>query len=177
MPSESEIKMVVGLGNPGKSYQSTRHNVGARIVDALEKNPSGLFLFTPPAFMNACGGPTAEAARQRGVGPEQVLVVCDDFALPLGALRIRSKGSSGGHHGLESILQAFGTSGIPRLRVGIGPVPPEEDPAELVLADFTREEEGKMETMIQRAAEAIGVTAVRGLEAAMNAYNQTGVEG
>ena len=145
------------------------------MIDALNDHVQGLFLLKPPGFMNTCGGPTSEAAKKRGISPEEILVVCDDFSLPLGTIRIRLKGSSGGHNGLESILQAFETLGIPRLRLGIGLVPPGVDPAEFVLEAFQRNQEMKIRPVIERAAEAVGVIAQKGLEAAMNIYNQRGV--
>src|SRR4051794_40808770 len=101
------IKMVVGLGNPGKKYENTRHNVGYRVLDLLEKNkPSHVLLYRPSVFMNSVGAPVAEVVRKKGYQWQEILVVCDDFSIPLPRLRVRLKGSSGGHNGLDSILQA-----------------------------------------------------------------------
>src|ERR1700729_235608 len=106
------IRLIVGLGNPGARYDSTRHNVGYRVIDRLAEGerPAGVRLLKPETvFMNESGGPVAAAARKNGIRPEEILVICDDFALPLGQLRIRLKGSSGGHNGLDSILTMLGT--------------------------------------------------------------------
>ena len=93
------IKMAVGLGNPGKSYAVTRHNIGYRVIGLLEDEKwNGMDLFKPGGFMNASGGPVAERARRHGCIPQEILVICDDFALPLGSLRLRLKGSAGGHN-------------------------------------------------------------------------------
>ena len=98
--------------------------------------------------------------------------MCDDFSIPLGSLRIRLKGSSGGHNGLDSILQSLGTLDVPRLRVGIGPVQEGEDPADFVLEVFKSKEKAMVEEMIQKAAEAVRVSVLEGLETAMNRFNQ-----
>jgi PTH1 family peptidyl-tRNA hydrolase len=169
---KSKIKMAVGLGNPGKTYASTRHNIGSRVIDALQEEKwDGLDLYKPTGFMNTCGGPVTQAARERGYGPQDIVVVCDDFAIPLGNLRLRLKGSSGGHNGLDSILQMFDTQDVPRLRIGIGPVPAEEDPARFVLMAFKKDEKELVAKMIERAAEALKVIASEGFEAAMNRFN------
>jgi PTH1 family peptidyl-tRNA hydrolase len=167
------IKLVVGLGNPGKSYATTRHNLGYGVVDALEKDRfSQIDLFKPTGFMNSSGDPVSQEARRRGLNPQNILVICDDFSLPLGTLRLRLKGSSGGHNGLDSILQTFGTLEIPRLRLGIGPVPPAEDPADFVLESFKKSEKSQVKEMIGRAAKAVQVIADQGMEIAMNQFNQ-----
>jgi PTH1 family peptidyl-tRNA hydrolase len=167
------IKLVVGLGNPGRNYSATRHNIGYRVIDALEdEHWDGLEMLKPESFMNTSGGPVAEMARRNGWAPQDILVVCDDFALPLGSLRLRLKGSSGGHNGLDSILNTFATQDVPRLRVGIGPVPPGEDPADFVLTAFKKNEKELVQEMVLRAAEAVKVIAAEGFEAAMNTYNK-----
>src|SRR5580765_4263146 len=121
------IKLAVGLGNPGKTYTSTRHNLGYRVIDVLEKEKwDAMDLLKPTGFMNSCGGPVQEEARRNGYSPQDILVICDDFMLPLGSLRLRLSGSSGGHNGLDSILTSLGTPEVPRLRLGIGPVPAQE---------------------------------------------------
>lgn len=169
--------MVVGLGNPGKGYEATRHNVGYRVLDALKKNPpAGVHLFKPTGFMNTSGVSVAEKMRHMGCLPQDLMVVCDDFALPLGALRLRLKGSSGGHNGLDSILEILGTLDVPRLRVGIGPVPPGDDPAEFVLAPFPKKENSQIHEMVEQAAEAVRLAISEGIEAAMNRFNQKPVQ-
>jgi PTH1 family peptidyl-tRNA hydrolase len=166
------IKLVVGLGNPGRSYASTRHNIGRRVVERLEKKkPDGIQTYFPDVFMNTSGGPVARIVRKKGLFPENILVILDDFELPLGRLRIRLKGSSGGHNGLKSVLENLGTQDVPRLRVGIGPVPTEEDPADFVLKPFTSGEKKEVEKAIEEAAEAVCVAASEGIETAMNRFN------
>jgi peptidyl-tRNA hydrolase, PTH1 family len=169
------IRLIVGLGNPGARYDRTRHNVGYRVIDRLRKGeplPSVRLLKPETVFMNESGGPVAELARKNGIGPAEILVICDDFSLPLGRLRIRLKGSSGGHNGLNSILTTLGTPAIPRLRVGIGPVPAGEDPADFVLKSFARGEEKAVNAVIEKAAEAARMAVTGGSETAMNTFNQ-----
>jgi PTH1 family peptidyl-tRNA hydrolase len=167
------IRLVVGLGNPGKAYAATRHNVGYRVVDALKESGwKGAALLKPSGFMNSSGGPVAEAARHAGIEPGRILVVCDDFMLPLGAMRIRLKGSSGGHNGLDSILQVLGTQDVPRLRLGIGPVPAGHDPADFVLTAFKKPERLPLDEMVERGVEAVKMIAEDGFESAMNHFNK-----
>jgi PTH1 family peptidyl-tRNA hydrolase len=167
------IKLVVGLGNPGKTYAATRHNVGYRVVDALKESGwKGADLLKPSGFMNSSGGPVAEEIRHAGIVPGQILVVCDDFMLPLGTMRIRLKGSSGGHNGLDSILQVIGSQEIPRLRLGIGPVPPGQDPADFVLTAFKKPERAPLDEMVERAVEAVKIIVDQGFESAMNQFNK-----
>ena len=167
------IKLVVGLGNPGKSYAPTRHNIGRRVVESLEDDkPQGIMLFNPEVFMNTSGVPVAQLARKKGIAPDEVLVVSDDFELPLGQLRLRLKGSSGGHNGLASVLENFGTQDVPRLRVGIGPVPEAQDPAEFVLKPFASGERKAVDDAIVLAAQAVRVVVMEGMEPAMNQFNR-----
>lgn len=165
--------MVVGLGNPGRAYAGTRHNVGRRIAEAVQHElPSSVHVYWPETFMNVCGAPIAAAARKKGVSPGELLLITDDFELPLGTLRIRQKGSSGGHNGLQSVLEAFGTSVIPRLRVGIGPVPDGQDPADFVLKPFPASDRKQVGDVLVRGAEAVRTAVTEGVETAMNRYNQ-----
>jgi PTH1 family peptidyl-tRNA hydrolase len=162
----------VGLGNPGKPYAATRHNIGFRVLNALEKDRwDGMDLFKPESFMNASGGPVAAYARQNGIAPQEILVICDDFMLPLGSIRLRLKGSSGGHNGLDSILKTLGTLDVPRLRLGVGLVPPNEDPADFVLTAFKKSERDAVDDLIDRASQAVKVIATDGFESAMNKFN------
>ncbi|MFA5975785.1 MAG: aminoacyl-tRNA hydrolase [Elusimicrobiota bacterium] len=164
--------MVVGLGNPGPSYADTRHNVGYRVFDLLEeKKPEQVFLYRPSVFMNTVGGPVAQVARKKGVHPHELLVICDDFSIPLGTLRLRLQGSSGGHNGLDSILASFGTKAVPRVRLGIGPVPAEADPADFVLQRFPKGDRAVVEKMTARAAEAVLAALTDGMDYAMNQFN------
>jgi PTH1 family peptidyl-tRNA hydrolase len=167
------IKLVVGLGNPGKAYAATRHNIGRRVVEFLQKDKlPGVLLYVTDVFMNTSGVPVAQLVRKKGLSPEELLVVSDDFELPLGSLRLRPKGSSGGHNGLKSILENLGTEDVPRLRVGIGPVPDGEDPAEFVLKSFASSEKKRMQESVEQAADAVRVAAEFGIELAMNRFNK-----
>ncbi len=166
------IKLVVGLGNPGKSYASTRHNIGRRVVEFLqEEKLDDVNLYIPDVFMNSSGVPVAKLVHKKGLLPDEILVVSDDFELPLGSLRIRLKGSSGGHNGLNSILDHLGTQNVPRLRIGVGPVPAGKDPADFVLEPFGKGERTEVTTIIARAASAVVRAVQKGIETAMNEFN------
>lgn len=124
--------------------------------------------------MNESGIPIAALARKNGIGPDEMLIVCDDFAIPLGELRIRLKGSSGGHNGLKSIFEQIGTQEVPRLRVGIGPVPEGMDPADFVLQTFSKAETMAVESAVERARNAAHVAIEEGVTAAMNRFSGKG---
>ncbi len=167
------IKLVVGLGNPGKAYTFTRHNIGRRVLERLESDPpAGVFLFIPDSFMNVSGPPTAELLRRKGLTPQQLLAVVDDFELPLGILRLRPSGSSGGHNGLKSIFEALGTQDVPRLRIGVGPVPEGMDPADFVLGSFNGIEKTRIsEAVLPRAEACVRRIIESTVESAMNEFN------
>lgn len=185
------IRLVVGLGNPGPRYQGTRHNVGFLMADraaeargaswrpwkglgevAQAEGPGRpLYLAKPTTFMNFSGRMVGAFSRQKGIAPDEILVCFDDIALPVGALRLRARGSAGGQKGMASVIEALGTEEIPRLRLGIGPVPPDADAAEYVLARFRPSERGALSDGLVRASEALDVALEKGLEAAMNAFN------
>lgn len=185
------MKLIVGLGNPGAKYKDTRHNVGFEVVGRLAKKfatgtPRAKFqgemveavvagqkslLLTPLTYMNASGASVLATRDFYKIENENILVVCDDFALPLAKLRLRGKGSSGGQKGLEDILRRLGTDELPRLRIGIGIPPPGRDVAGYVLSRFTSEEQPPMNTAFDRAAEAAIAWAGQGLATAMNQYN------
>ena len=174
--------LVVGLGNPGARYASTRHNVGYLVLDRVHRPlPEGIpvrygedtWLFKPGVFMNASGGAVQRAAAQHGVLPEHTLVVCDDWSLPLGQLRLRGEGSAGGHHGLESVIEHLGATAFPRLRVGIGAAPPQADPATFVLSPFAPDEWRVMDGALTAATQAVAAWLHDGLAAAMNQCNRT----
>lgn len=163
---------MVGLGNPGPEYRDTRHNVGFGALDLyasrsklqptglkaagqrlgdLYRSPDRRFaLLWPGTFMNLSGGAVAAAARQLQISPASILVITDDFHLPLGALRIRAAGSSGGHKGLASIASALGTQDYPRLRLGVGS--PAGDKVDFVLSRFRRSEEKAVNEMLETAS-------------------------
>jgi len=185
------MKLIVGLGNPGVQYQGTRHNVGFEVAARLAKQfgsgtPRARFqgetieakiagqkvlLLTPLTFMNLSGGSVLAARDFYKIEHPGILVVCDDFNLPLAKLRLRSKGSSGGQNGLDDVISRLGTDEIPRLRIGVGPPPPGRDVAGYVLSRFTKDEQPIISEAIKRASDAATTWAELGLEAAMNQYN------
>ena len=184
--------LVVFLGNPGPRYECTRHNAGFMAGDALAKklgvnisrlrfkaltaaceiNGERVLLMKPQTFMNLSGEAVGEAARFYKIPPEHVLVVSDEVSLPLGKLRVRQKGSAGGHNGLKSIIAALGSDGFPRVRIGVGAPPhPEYDMADWVLSVFRNQDLEDMQSAAQRAAEAVITYISDGPERAMNRFN------
>jgi peptidyl-tRNA hydrolase, PTH1 family len=182
---------VVGLGNPGERYRRTRHNAGFMVVDALaararaghwrheadaevtEARVGGedVLLVKPLTFMNRSGLAVAPLAASRGAAAADVLVVVDDTALELGQLRVRERGSHGGHNGLRSLVEALGTEEFPRVRVGIrrGELP--EDLADYVLSEFPEEDEREIQGMVGLAADAVECLLREGAAPAMNRFN------
>lgn len=179
------IRLVVGLGNPGERYEGTRHNVGFRVADRLggdsarwKREGDGLCLrldsvwvVKPMTYMNESGRFVRDFSSFHKISPTDILIVSDDMDLPLGRLRIRMKGSSGGQNGLGSVLESLGTDEVPRLRLGIGPRPERVDAVGFVLGRFKDEETGPAEVMVGKAADAVRAMVAEGLEAAMNRYN------
>ena len=181
------IRLIAGLGNPGREYQRTRHNIGFMVLDRLASDwqltwqlsekwnaawaKHDVILMKPATYMNRSGAALSAIANFYKITPAEILVVLDDLALPLGRLRLRTKGSSGGHNGLESIYEHFGTEAIPRLRLGIG-APPFEGAVDYVLSRFFEEEKPLLEKTIDRAAEAAKCAIDKGVFAAMNIFNQ-----
>lgn len=190
------MKLVVGLGNPGRKYEATRHNVGFRTVDLLARRAGAavtreawqaltgearfgserVVLLKPTTYMNLSGQAVRAALDWFKEGIENLIVVSDDFALPLGRLRVRRTGSSGGQKGLESIRQHLGTEEFARVRIGIGPLPPRLDPADFVLTPFARAEEEEIARAVATAADAVECWIARGIEAAMNKFNAAPAE-
>lgn len=184
-------RIIVGLGNPGPEYEGTRHNVGFAVVDALARRlrtagwrrgfaslwaegswrGQPVALLKPQTYMNASGEAVQQACRAWRVPPAEVLVVYDDLDLPPGHLRLRPRGSAGGHRGVASIIAALGGEDFPRLRIGIGRPPAGVDAAEYVLAPFDPAEQPLMEAAVQRAAEAVLAVLATGLQLAMSRYN------
>ena len=188
---ETPIRLVAGLGNPGPEYAATRHNIGFMVVDQLaaqfgstwEKSSRkadnalsakcGAVLFVKPlSFMNRSGYPLFAVAQFYKIEPQQILVVIDDFTLPLGRLRLRARGGSGGHNGLDSVIAQFGTEEIPRLRIGIGAAP-REGSVDYVLSRFFDEEKPIVRSTIDRAVEALKCAIDKGLVSAMNTFNKS----
>jgi PTH1 family peptidyl-tRNA hydrolase len=184
--------LVVFLGNPGPRYECTRHNAGFMAGDALAKklgvninklrfkaltaeceiNDERVLLMKPQTFMNLSGEAVGEAARFYKIPPEHVLVVSDEVSLPLGKLRVRQKGSAGGHNGLKSIIAALGGDGFPRVRIGVGAPPhPEYDMADWVLSVFRNQDLEDMLSAAERAGEAVIGYISDGPERTMNRFN------
>ena len=184
--------MVVGLGNPGRRYGRTRHNVGFMVAEEIlhragssegrvqesalvavaRLGESDTLVVQPQTYMNLSGASVSALARRRGIEASEILVIYDDADLDLGVIRIRREGSAAGHKGLISILESVGTRAVPRVRLGIGK--DEGDLADRVLAPFGRDELPVVEEMIARAADAVELVATQGLEEAMNKYNRRG---
>jgi peptidyl-tRNA hydrolase, PTH1 family len=181
------IRLVAGLGNPGREYQRTRHNIGFMVLDRLAADArlpwdysakwnagwarSDVIMVKPATFMNRSGEAVAAIANFYKIAAEEVLIVLDDLALPLGRLRVRNQGSSGGHNGLQSVIEHFGTEAVPRLRIGIGAAP-SRGAVDYVLGRFFEEEKTLVDATIKRAAEAVKCAVDKGLFAAMNVFNQ-----
>jgi PTH1 family peptidyl-tRNA hydrolase len=184
------VKLIVGLGNPGREYEHTRHNVGFQVAEELARRYAvtlkgqtkwkaraakiggigdGVLLAEPTTFMNLSGWAVREIAGFHKLLPADVLVVVDDADLPLGRLRLRTGGSAGGHNGLKSVIQELGTMEFPRLRVGVG-----RQAGELkahVLGRFSDDERAQIDAAVQRAADAAELFAKESILAAMNRYN------
>ena len=182
----AELRLVVGLGNPGPRYARTRHNVGWRLVDFLAgpdaawKNFKGLgacadaggfLLAKPETFMNDSGRFVRAFAAFRRISPGEILVCYDELDLPFGRLRLKPAGSAAGHKGMGSIIEEMGTEEIPRLRLGVGPKPPQADGAAFVLGRFSPDEEKTLDGVLETAAAAARLARREGLEAAMNRFN------
>ena len=185
------MPLIVGLGNPGKDYRETPHNLGfevldrlarrwgigfrkSRIAEAEEAVRSGegrVVLFKPLAYMNLSGRPVGAALRWYQVTPDALLVICDDVNLPPGYLRVRGKGGAGGHKGLQSIIEHTGSDEFPRLRIGAGGGRPGADVADYVLAKPTGDLRSVFAEAAERAADAVECFLQYGLNAAMNDYN------
>jgi PTH1 family peptidyl-tRNA hydrolase len=187
------VKLIVGLGNPGKEYRETRHNVGFMVADELARrhqlqwamapgqvpetfvakrfgDPSWL-VAKPLTFMNRSGEAVAALARYYGIDAADLLIVVDEVALPFTRLRARARGSAGGHNGLKSVIAGLGSTEFPRLRLGVGRGDARRDLADHVLAKFEKGEHADLETLISRAADAAEMFAVADIEKVMRTYN------
>jgi PTH1 family peptidyl-tRNA hydrolase len=187
------MKLVVGLGNPGRDYRDTRHNAGFMVVDEVARRhqltwgagpaqvadafvvkrfgATPFLLAKPLTYMNRSGDVVAGLARYFDVPASDLLVVVDEVALPLGRLRVRRGGSAGGHNGLKSIIERLGSDQFPRLRVGVGRGDARRDLADHVLARFESGERAELEGIITRAADAVEMFAAASIEQVMNTYN------
>lgn len=185
------MRLLVGLGNPGERYRRTRHNLGFMVVDELLARagggPGGLegeawvqparladqdVLFVKPlTFMNRSGMAVAPLLEPRQLGPEDVVVIVDDVAIGFAELRVRERGSHGGHNGLRSIIDVLGSEDFPRVRLGIGPQEPPPDLAAYVLSDFPEEDVLVVQELVGRASDAVECLLREGLPPAMSQFN------
>lgn len=184
--------LVVFLGNPGTKYEMTRHNAGFMAGDAMAKAQGAainrsrfkaltgtcdiggetVMLMKPQTFMNLSGEAAAQAVSFYKLAPDHVIVVSDEVALPIGKLRIRTKGSAGGHNGLKNIIALLGTDQFPRIRIGVGAAPhPDYDMADWVLSSFKGKDAEDILAAAARAAEAVECYITKGADRAMNLYN------
>ena len=189
--------IIAGLGNPGREYENTRHNAGFMVLDALadklgadisERKHKALcgkaviggqkvILLKPQTYMNSSGESIRAAADYYKVAPEDILVIYDDISLAPGQLRIRAKGSAGGHNGIKSIIAHLGTQEFPRVKVGIGEKPPRMDLADYVLGHFSEGEKRIMADAVKEAADAVCEIVNMGIEQAMHDHNRKKSEG
>jgi PTH1 family peptidyl-tRNA hydrolase len=185
------LRLIAGLGNPGEKYRRTRHNVGFMVMDVLaargnvrnfrdlgdawvaeaDVGPETVQLVKPLSFMNRSGGPIDRLLAEEGRAPQDLVVVFDDMALELGTLRIRERGSHGGHNGLRSVIEVLGTDEFPRVRVGIRKGDPPEEMADYVLSEFPPEDVLVVQEVVGWAADAVACLLREGAEEAMNRYN------
>ena len=181
--------MVVGLGNPGRRYLRTRHNVGFMVADRVGRDlggkwqgvkswnaevmrAGGVIVVKPQTYMNESGSAVARIARHHRVSPRQVLVILDDVALPFGHLRMRSRGSAAGHNGMRDILRVFDTQEVARLKVGIAPHEGMAgDLADFVLGEFTGAERSALDKVLRSATHAVTHALAHSVESAMNSFN------
>ena len=187
-----DMKIIAGLGNPTKEYEGTRHNIGFSVIDKLadkynismnEKKHKAIcgkgmiegekvILLKPQTYMNLSGESVVNAVNFYKVDPEEdVIIIYDDIDLDVGKLRIRAKGSAGGHNGMKNIIAHLGTQVFPRIRVGVGAKPKDWDLADYVLGRFPKEELPEIEAGRETACEAVKIIVSQGVEAAMNRIN------
>lgn len=185
------MKLIVGLGNPTDKYEGTRHNVGFEVIDRLvdkygialdtlkHKGIYGkgklegqtVILLKPMTYMNLSGESVSAVATYYKIEPEDIIVIYDDINLDVGRLRVRGKGSAGGHNGIKNIIAHLHTEEFPRVRVGVGMKPPKMDLVDYVLSHFSKEDQEKMDEGYDRAVGAVAMLVNEELEQAMNEYN------
>ena len=188
----NETWLIVGLGNPGKDYERTRHNCGFRAVDLLADklgckidkgkfqglygqvmyNGRKLMLLKPQTYMNLSGRSVLQLSAYLNIPPQRIIVLFDDISLEPGRLRVRPDGSAGGHNGIKSIIQELGSQAFPRVKIGVGGKPdPNADLADWVLSGFTAKEEKALAVALENAAEAALVIIEKGVPEAANRFN------
>lgn len=185
-------KLIIGLGNPGKDYDNTRHNIGFMVAEAFAQahglgawksggralaadgrvGDARVFVAKPQTFMNLSGEAAALFLRQKPLALEHIMVVTDDIALPLGRLRLRAGGSAGGHNGLKSLIAHLHSSAFPRLRFGVGAPHSPDAQIDYVLGRFSKAEQADVDDGIARAVAALDLWITDGLDAAMNKFNR-----
>jgi len=188
---EKDKWVIIGLGNPGEQYSQTRHNVGFMVINHLcrlhniklaqnkcqarigegEIHEKTVILAKPTTFMNLSGKSVVELCKRCRISSSQIIVIHDDVSLPVGKIRVRSQGSSGGHNGIQSIIACLGTKEFPRIRIGIGSPSEGIDMAEFVLSRFEKEEMATMNQSIELIAMVVDTIMNDGVEVAMNKYN------
>jgi len=188
------MKIIVGLGNPGEEYRKTRHNIGWRVIESLAKRHDApppkrkyrsyvqtvrlgrrnVLLMRPRTFMNLSGRAVAAAVAATQIRPDELMVVSDDVHLDVGRIRIRKRGSPGGHNGLASIAEHLGTQDWPRMRIGIGQPRNAAEKKDYVLSEPTEEESVVLKQAIEDAADALEMWAAKGIEQCMNNFNTKG---
>ena len=185
---KNAFKIIVGLGNPGKKYSATRHNVGFAVLDnfsedkslkwreykdrALISGCSDFLVIKPTLFMNRSGEAIIPLIKKYNPDFENIIVISDDMDLFLGSIRIRKGGSSGGHNGVQSVIDMLGTDQFCRLRIGICRPPENTDPVDFVLSNFTKKESEDIKPVLSRAADAVSVFIDSGLQKTMNLFNK-----
>ena len=188
----SESWLIVGLGNPGKEYERTRHNCGFRAIDILAQklgckidkckfqglygqvinNNRKIYLLKPQTYMNLSGRSVLQLSAYYNIPPQRIIVIFDDISLPPGRIRIRSDGTAGGHNGIKSIINELGSQDFPRIKIGVGGKPhPEQDLADWVLSSFTSAEEKLLQDAFVNVADATQRVIDNGVQDAANRYN------
>jgi len=191
LDTSQETYLIVGLGNPGRDYRDNRHNVGFMLVDRLaarlgvafsrleskalvtkgEHAGRRLILAKPQTFMNLSGQAVAALLRYYKIPLEHLILLYDEVDLPFGTLRVRSSGGSGGHKGMNSVIERLGTQDIPRLRIGVSRPPGRKEAADYVLQDFTNSEGKALPAILDQAVDAVLIFIECGIDAAMNQFN------
>lgn len=186
------MKLIVGLGNPGKEYEETRHNIGFKVVDffagrkgltfgkcreqtlsaEFKHDDEKVLIVKPQTYMNLSGQAVGSLARWHKIEPADIIVIYDDLDLPLGKLRIRARGSAGGHNGMKSIIAHLNTEDFPRIRVGVGRPPVDAQTVDYVLSKFLPAEREVIQQAVSQGAEAIQMWLDKGMTAAMNYYSK-----